>query len=191
MANFTLHTPDTAPEGARDFISGVENKMGFVPSLFAVFAENPAVLHAYTQLADQLGKSGLSPLEQQVVTITASVENECHFCVAAHTTISEGAGLDLSVIEAVREDRAIADPKLEALRLFTKKVVIDRGFVSDTDVDAFLASGYDRSAVLAVILGVALKVISNYTNHVAETPVNEAFQKHAWTPNTKRETVAA
>lgn len=191
MANFTLHDSTTAPEGARDFIAGVEKKMGFVPSLYAVFAENPAVLHAYTRLADQLGKTGLSPLEQQIVTITASVENECHFCVAAHTTISEGAGLDLTVIDAVREDRPIADAKLEALRVFSKKVVVDRGFVSDTDVEAFLAAGYDRSAVLAVILGVSLKVISNYTNHVAETPVNEAFQKHAWTPNTKRETVAA
>lgn len=191
MAKFTLHDSNTAPEGARDFISGVEKKMGFVPSLYAVFAENPTVLNAYTQLADQLGKSGLTPLEQQVVTIAASVENECHFCVAAHTTIAEGQGLDLSVIEAVREDRAIEDPKLEALRVFTKKVVIDRGFVSDCDVDTFLNAGYDRAAVLAVILGVALKVISNYTNHVAETPVNEAFQKHAWTPKTRREGVAA
>ena len=191
MAEFTLHDSTTAPEGARDFIAGVEKKMGFVPSLFAVFAENPAVLDAYTQLADQFGKTGLSPLEQQIVTITSSVENECHFCVAAHTTISEGQGLDLSVIEAVREDRALADPKLEALRIFTKKVVIDRGFVSDCDVDAFLRAGYDRAAVLAVIVGVALKVISNYTNHVAETPVNEAFQKHAWTPRSKREAVPA
>ena len=191
MANFTLHTPETAPEGARDFIAGVEKKMGFVPSLYAVFAENPAVLGAYTQLSDQLAKSGLTPLEQQVVTITASVENECHFCVAAHTTISEAQGLDLTVIDAVREDRPIADPKLEALRVFTKKVVIDRGFVSDTDVDAFLTAGYERAAVLAVILGGAMKVITNYTNHVAETPVNEAFQKHAWTPKAKRESVAA
>ena len=107
MAKFTLHNSSTAPEGAHDFIAGVEKKMGFVPSLYAVFAENPAVLHAYTQLADQLAKTGLSPLEQQIVTITASVENECHFCVAAHTTISEGAGLDLGVIEAVRDDRVL------------------------------------------------------------------------------------
>lgn len=191
MAKFTLHNSSTAPEGAYDFIAGVEKKMGFVPSLYAVFAENPAVLHAYTQLADQLAKTGLSPLEQQIVTITASVENECHFCVAAHTTISEGAGLDLGVIEAVRDDRPIDDTKLEALRVFTKKMVIDRGFVSDTDVDAFLAAGYDRAAVLAVVLGVALKVISNYTNHVAETPVNDAFQKHAWSPKAKREPVLA
>ena len=191
MTKFTLHDSNTAPAGARDFIAGVEKKMGFVPSLYAVFAENPTVLNAYTQLADQLGKSGLSPLEQQIVTIAASVENECHFCVAAHTTISEGAGLDLDVIAAVREDRPIDDPKLEALRVFSKKMVIDRGFVSDTDVDAVIAAGYDRAAVLAVILGVALKVISNYTNHVAETPVNEAFEKHAWTPKAARETVLA
>lgn len=191
MANFTLHDSSSAPEGARDFISGVEKKMGFVPSLYAVFAENPAVLDAYTQLAEQLGKTGLSPLEQQIVTITASVENECHFCVAAHTTIAEGQGLDLSVIDAVREDRPIADSKLEALRLFSKKIVIDRGFVTDCDVETFLRAGYDRSAVLAVILGVALKVVSNYTNHVAETPVNDAFQKHAWTPKATREGVAA
>lgn len=70
-------------------------------------------------------------------------------------------------------------------------MVIDRGFVSDTDVDTFLAAGYDRAAVLAVVLGVALKVISNYTNHVAETPVNEAFQKHAWTPTAQREALPA
>ena len=191
MANFTLHDSSSAPDGARDFIAGVEKKMGFFPSLYAVFAENPAVLNAYMQLSDQLAKTGLSPLEQQVVTIAASVENECHFCVAAHTTIAEGQGLDLGVIEAVREDRAIADPKLEALRVFTKKVVVDRGFVSDCDVDTFLRAGYDRAAVLAVIVGVALKVISNYTNHVAETPVNEAFQKHAWTPKSRREAVPA
>lgn len=191
MAKFQLHTPETAPDGSRDFISGVNKKMGFVPSLYAVFAENPAVLNAYNQLSDQLGQSGLSPLEQQVVTIAASVENECHFCVAAHTTISEGAGLDLDVIYAVREDRPIADLKLEALRVFTKKTVIDRGFVSDADVDAFLSAGYTRANVLAVILGVALKVISNYTNHVAETPVDEAFAKHAWTPEPKREAAMA
>ena len=185
MAKFQLHTPETSPEGARDFITGVNKKMGFVPSLYAVFAENPTVLNAYNQLSDQLGQSGLTPLEQQIVTITASVENECHFCVAAHTTISEGAGLDLDAIYAVREDRAIDDPKLEALRLFTKKTVIDRGFVSDADVDAFIAAGYTRANVLAVILGVALKVISNYTNHVAETPVNEAFEKHSWSPEGK------
>lgn len=191
MTHFPLHDAESAPEAARAFLSGVDRKMGFIPSLYAVFAENPAVLTAYTQLADQFGKTGLSPLEQQIVTITASVENECHFCVAAHTTISESQGLDLEVISAVREDRPIADPRLEALRLFTKKMVLDRGFASDADVSAFLQAGFSHAAVLAVITGIALKVISNYTNHVAETPVNPAFQAHSWQPKQKTERVWA
>ncbi len=181
MTDFQLHTADTAPEGARDFLAGVNKKLGFIPSLYGVFAENPAVLHAYISLQNAVEKSGLNPLEQQVAMIAVSVANECHFCVAAHTTLAENTGLDMAVILAIREDRAIGDPRLEALRLFTKKVVIDRGFVSDCDVETFIKAGWDKAAVLAVILVVAFKVISNYTNHVAETPVNEAFQKHAWT----------
>ncbi|MBR9833596.1 MAG: carboxymuconolactone decarboxylase family protein [Alphaproteobacteria bacterium] len=182
MAKFKLHTPETAPEGSREFIAGVNKKMGFVPSLYAVLAENPAALNGYLAVAEAVGKSGLTGLEQQIVLITASVVNECHFCVAAHSAMSEGEGLDMAIIAAIREDRPIDDTRLEALRVFTKKVVVDRGFVSDCDVDTFLKAGWTQSAVLAVILAIALKTISNYTNHVAETPLNEAFQGHAWTP---------
>lgn len=182
MTDFVVHDEQTAPDAAKAYLAGVNKRLNFVPSLLGILAENPAVLEAYTSVSNALSKAGLSPLEQQIVTITASVENQCHFCVAAHTTTAEAQGLDLDVIRAVREDRPIDDPRLEALRQFTKKIVTDRGFVSDCDVTCFLKSGWDRSAVLAVILGVALKVISNYTNHVAETPLNPAFQKHAWMP---------
>lgn len=182
MTSFTVHDETTAPEAARPLLEQIKKSSGIIPSLFGVMAENPAALEAYTNFSKIFGKAGFSPLEQQVVLITASVENECHFCVAAHSTLSAGSGLDMDVIHAVRDDRPIDDDKLEALRLFTKKVVVQRGFVSEADTDAFLEAGYTRGAVLGVILGVSLKVISNYTNHVAETPVDAPFQKYAWTP---------
>lgn len=191
MANFTLYDETNAPEGARAKLAATKKGLGFIPSLYAVFAENPAILEAYTTLGNHFAQAGFTPLEQQVVTIAASVENECHFCVAAHSTISQGQGLDMDVVAALREDRPIPDTKLEALRRFTKQVVTQRGFVSDADVEVFIEAGYDRSAVLAVILGVSLKVISNYTNHVAETPVNEQFQAHAWKPKSKQGVEAA
>ena len=68
--------------------------------------------------------------------------------------------------------------------------MIDRGFVSDAEVQTFLDAGYTKASVLAVILGVALKVVSNYSNHVAETPVNEEFAKHSWTPRANAEAAA-
>lgn len=185
MANFTLYDETNAPEASRDLLATAKRNYGMIPSLLAVLADNPAALETYMTVSGLFAKAGFDPLESQVVLITASVENECHFCVAAHTAVAAGSKLDMDVINAVRDDRPIADPKLEALRHFTKQVVVQRGFVADADVAAFIAAGYSQSAVLGVILGVSLKVISNYTNHVAETPVNAPFQAFAWEPKAR------
>ncbi|WP_366524330.1 hypothetical protein [uncultured Roseobacter sp.] len=73
------------------------------------------------------------------------------------------------------------DAKLEALRTFTLVVVRNRGHVTQADLDAFYAAGYGEQQVLEVILGVAQKVLSNYTNHIAQTPVDPAFTQFTWT----------
>ncbi len=185
MTRFTVHDETTAPEAARPLLKGIKAKYGLIPNILGVFAENPSVLSAYAALGEFVAKSGLDPLEQQIVQIATSVDNECHFCVAAHSAVGAGSGLDMETIGAVRENRAIANRKHEALRRFTAKVVQERGFVSDADVDAFIEAGYTRSTVLAVILNVAMKTISNYTNHIAETPLNPEFADFAWQPASK------
>ncbi len=183
MSDFPIHTLETAPDGSKPFLEGAQKAFGAVPNLIAEFAESPAVIEAYLTLSGILSeKAGFSPLEREVVLISASVENDCHYCVAAHTTITQAQKLDQSVISAVREGGPIIDAKLEALRAFTVKVVRDRGFVSNADVSAFLEAGYSRAQVLEVVLGVAFKTISNYVNHIAETPVDAPFQKNAFTP---------
>jgi hypothetical protein len=80
------------------------------------------------------------------------------------------------VIAAIRENRTIADAKLEALRQFVGKVTRERGAVSETDVTTFKAAGYDNRAVLDLLVLAATKLISNYTNHLAQTP-NDRFMK--------------
>jgi alkylhydroperoxidase family enzyme len=57
-----------------------------------------------------------------------------------------------------------------------------RGWVEETDIERFIAAGFTRAQVLEVILGVAMKTISNYSNHIAETPLDEAFAGAAWKP---------
>ncbi len=182
MAEFTIHTAETAPDDSEDLLDAVESNMGLIPSVLGVMAENPALLEGYMKLAAIFTKAGFSPLEQQVVLITVSVENECHFCVAAHSYSSDKSKLDMNVINALRNNTPISDARLEALRQFTRQVVVQRGFVCDAQVGKFLGAGWDRAAVLGVILGVALKALSNYTNHVAETPVNDAFEAFVWAP---------
>jgi alkylhydroperoxidase family enzyme len=81
-------------------------------------------------------------------------------------------------IAAVREGRPIADPKLEALRRFAALITRNRGAVSEAEVAAFKAAGYDNKAVLDLLVLAATKLISNYTNHLAKTPL-DAFMKGA------------
>jgi AhpD family alkylhydroperoxidase len=118
------------------------------------------------------------------VLITASVANGCAYCVAAHSTMALRANVDPETVAAVRAGKPVDDSALEAVHVFTHAVVENRGWVDDDRVDAFLVSGYTRRHVLDVILGVGVKTLSNYTNHVAHTPLDPAWAYQEWTPST-------
>ena len=179
MTNFPIHTVQTAPEASKPLLEAVKGKFGIVPNLLGEFAESPTTLKAYLELSATIGGGTLSPLEQQVVQITASVLNGCHYCVAAHSTIADGQKLSREVIDAVRANQPLADKKLEALRQFTITVVNARGWATAAEVAAFLGAGYSKAHVLEVVLSVALKTISNYANHLMDTPVDQAFSGRA------------
>jgi len=106
--------------------------------------------------------------------------------VAAYTAVAKGQTLDDVVIAAVRQRRPIADARLAALCMFTTRIVALHGFVSDADVAAFKGAGWSDAAMLGVILNVAMKSMTKYVNHIAETPLNPPFEAFAWTPSRKQ-----
>ncbi len=180
MAQFKQHSAESAPQGGTDVLNRATDTFGMVPNLIATMTESPTVADAYLDLHERFGNSSFSPTEQQVVTLTASFVNECHYCMAAESAVSKMSGVDQDVIEALRHGTPLTDSRLEALRTFTKSVVETRGWAGDDAVGSFLDAGFTKAQVLEVVLGVAKKVMSNYTNHLAETPVDEAFQSFAW-----------
>lgn len=175
---FTLHENSTAPAVSAEILNGVQKAWGFVPNLHRVLAESPAALEAYSALWGIAEKTGFTPQERNIAYLAIIYENECTYCMAGHTNLSKMAKVEHAVIAAVREGRPIADAKLEALRQFAAKITRQRGFVSEADVSAFKTAGYDNRAVLDVLVLAATKLISNYTNHLAQTP-NDAFMKGA------------
>ncbi|GHA39473.1 carboxymuconolactone decarboxylase family protein [Photobacterium aphoticum] len=180
MSKFTLHTVETAPEKSKAILEGAKKQMGMVPGLYAVMAESPEILKAYTQLHQLFTNTSFDADELTVVWQTINVEHACHYCVPAHTGIAHSMGVDPALIEALRNDDAMPTPKLQALKDFTLSMVRRRGNVSEEDLNAFYAAGYGQQQVLEVILGLSQKVISNYVNHVAHTPVDKVFEKFAW-----------
>lgn len=178
---FPLHNATTAPDGSRELLAGAEKAFGFVPNLLATMAGAPSLLAGYLTLTRIFDESSLSPTERQLVLLTVSYQNECAYCMAAHTAIAGMQHVPASVIEAVRAGRPIVEPRLEALRQLTLAIVQSRGWPPASTVDRFVAAGYTPQQVLEVVLGVGIKTMSNYTNHLAGTPLDRQFASAAWT----------
>lgn len=182
MSQFTIHQTATAPEGARDILNRVQQAWGFVPNLHRILAESPQALEAYATTWGLFDKTAFSPVERNIVYLAIIFENECGYCMAGHTGLSKMAGVKDAHIAAIRNGTQINDFKLEALRQFAQKVTRQRGHLSNADTEAFLAAGYDNRAIFDVILGAAVKLISNYTNHFADTPLDGFMAGNEWTP---------
>ena len=180
MTDFTLHDETTAPDDSKPLLAKSQKAFGMVPGLHAVMAEAPGLLDAYQQVHELFLNSSFDKDETTVVWQTVNVENNCHYCVPAHTGIAKAMGVDDAITEALRNETPLPNARLEALRDFTLSVVRDRGNVDDAKVQAFLDAGFTKRNILEVVLGYAQKVMSNYTNHLAQTPVDKPFQKFAW-----------
>ena len=181
MTTFTAYTADTAPAASQASLEQAGKAFGFVPNLQARMAESPELLAGYSALWDLFGKTSLTPAERQVVYLTSNFENDCHYCMAGHSALATMIKMDPAVIAALRAGTELPEAKLEALHRFTTLVVRERGFVRQADVDAFIAAGYTRQQVLEVVLGVATKVMSNYTNHLVGTPYDAFMKGFEWT----------
>lgn len=173
-------TIETAPEGSKETLQAIQKGFGFIPNLMATFANSPAVLNGYMGLDAAYAKSSLTPKEQQLILLVVSTENNCRYCTAAHSTILKSMmKVSPEIVSAVRGKTPIADTKLNALANFTRELVAERGFVSETTKKSFLSSGYSEAAMMEVLMGVALKTISNYLDHLNPTPIDPAFASEA------------
>lgn len=105
--------------------------------------------------------------------------NSCDYCLAAHSLVGEAVGLAPDAIAAARRAEA-ADPKIDALLKFVGAVVLTRGMVSDDALAAVHEAGVSDAEIIETVAHVALNILTNYTNHVAQPVVD--FPKAAPLP---------
>lgn len=177
-----LRTPDDADEAVSAPLKQAQKAMGMVPNMYAGMANLPALLATYSFGYDRFRKeAGFSSVEQEVILLTVSRANECHYCVAAHSTLADTmSGVPAEVTDAIRSDEEIPDPKLRALAEFTRVMSETRGNPSPAQAKAFLQAGYSETHILGIILAISVKVISNYSNHLFHTEVDPAFAAREW-----------
>ena len=181
MTDFPSHDLDSAPEASKPLLEKSQAAFGRLPGLHKVMAESPQNLEGYQLLHKLATETDFDADETTVVWQTINVENECHYCVPAHTGIAKMMKVDDALSEALRAEGPLPTEKLTALRKFTLQVVRQRGNITDEQFAAFFEAGYGHRAALDVVLFVAQKTMSNYVNHFAKTPIDEVFQPLAWT----------
>jgi alkylhydroperoxidase family enzyme len=180
MTDFTLHDQTTAPDDSKPLLAKSHSAFGMIPGLHAVMAEAPGLLKAYQRVHELFVNSSFDKDEITVVWQSINVENACHYCVLAHTGVAKKIGVDDAITDALRNTSLLPNARLEALRDFTLSVIRERGNLAEGTVQTFLDAGFIKRQILEVVLGYSQKVMSNYTNHLADTPIDKPFQNFAW-----------
>ncbi len=166
-------------------LATAKKSLGFVPNMYRAMAAAPGLLESYLHGYEQFRKhSGFTPAEQEVVFLTLSRENTCHYCMAAHSMLAEQMSqVPAEVTAAIRQDSRITEVKYAALHRFTRIMWATRGRPSAEQVAEFLAAGFSERQVLDIITAMAVKTLSNYTNHLFHTEVDSQFAAYRWQAN--------
>ena len=177
---FDIFDDNNAPKDSIPYLKSAKEAFGLIPNVEGVMAQAPSLLASYMTAWDEFAKTSLTPKEQQIVYQTANFENNCEYCIPWHTILSEQVGLSSDDVEALRKGGKLKSEKHDALRIFTKDIVRTQGSIEPNSLSQFLSAGYTEQQALEVILGVAVKTMSNYTNAIAQTPLDDAASSKRW-----------
>ncbi|MBF6192144.1 carboxymuconolactone decarboxylase family protein [Nocardia sp. CDC186] len=167
MSRLPLVSTDSADAEQSDLLAEVQRQLGRVPNLYAAMANSPATLRGYLSLRDALTKGKLSARAREQLALLVASENGCDYCTAAHTMRADRMGFSGQAIADTRAARA-DDPHADAILRVARDVLHSRGRIDDAALASARARGVSDAELSEIVGHVALNVLSNYFNHVAE-----------------------
>ena len=171
MSRLTIPARKDAPLESQLLLDVVEKQLGVVPNLFRLVGSSTAALEGYLGLNSALGRT-LDAKTRERIALAVAQANGCDYCLSAHTYL----GLNLAKIDdaeiALNRAGHSGDAKADAALVFARKVLETRGRVSDADLAAVRLAGFSEPQVIEIVASVALNVLSNYVNNVAQTDID-------------------
>jgi alkylhydroperoxidase family enzyme len=173
---FQPSTVGAASKASRAALKKIQKASGLIPSQAAIFAHNPIVLRGYMGLDAVFEKGCFTPRERQLILLAASAENHCNYCTAARSRVLKAVlRMTPDTVIAARIGMPVVDPKLDALATLVEELVHERGYAKEEAIRKFIAVGYRKEQVMELLLGIALKTISNYLDHIPPVPVDRSY----------------
>jgi uncharacterized peroxidase-related enzyme len=172
MSRLNIPTVDTAPEASKPLFAAVKQQLGVVPNLMKVVGNSPAALEGYLSLNGALAKGKLNVKLRESIALAVAEFNGCDYCLSAHDYLGRNvAKLSQGEIDAARIGFSDNNYDNAALH-FARRVAESRGRVSDADLATLRAAGFDEAGVIEIVVTVALNVLTNYVNNVAQTDID-------------------
>ena len=171
MSRLTIPAREDAPAKSQPLLDAVEKQLGVVPNLFRLVGTSLAALEGYLGLNGALGRT-LDAKTRERIALAIAQANGCDYCLSAHSYL----GLNLAKIDeteiALNRAGHSGDAKADAAIVFARKVLDTRGKVSDADIAEVRLAGFTEAQVIDITAAVALNVLTNYINNVADTDID-------------------
>lgn len=173
MSNITTPTSiEASPAASRSLLEAVKRMLGSVPNLFRMIGNSPAALEGYLSFNGALSKGKLDAKTRERIALAVAEVNGCDYCLAAHGYLGKNLAKLDDVEIAANRSGASADPKANAAVKFATQIVRARGHVSDVELQAAKAAGYNDAEIIEIVSHVALNTLTNYINNVTGTEID-------------------
>lgn len=171
MSRLPIPDRDAVPPATKPLLDAVAAQLGSVPNLFRLVGQSPAALEGLLGLSSALNKTLDAKTRERIALAVAQV-NGCDYCLSAHSYLAENlAKLDDAERAANRRGRS-NDAGADAAVAFARHVAEARGKVSAAEIAAVRRAGYTDAQIVDIIANVALNVLTNLVNNVADTDID-------------------
>lgn len=163
--------PAQATGKTKQLFDEVRANLGEVPNLFRVLGNAPAALQGYLNFSAVLAGGSLNARVREQIALAVAESNLCGYCLSAHTFIGGKLGLtQKDIADAIHA--TAASGKTDGILKLARSIVVQRGEVSDSDLEQARARGLTDGEIVETIANVVLNILTNYVNHVARTLVD-------------------
>lgn len=171
MPRISAVTPESADADQHDLFDAIKRQLGRVPNFQATLAHSPAALRGYFALRDSLATGVLTERQREQLALLTAQENDCEYCVAAHTMRGERLKMTAAELQATRHAHD-ADPHTDAILQVATAAIADRGQISDATLEQARAAGVTDAELAEIVGHIALNTLSNYFNQLARTDLD-------------------
>jgi len=179
ISRFPVPELNELPDDLRAQVLEVQEKTGFIPNVFLVLAHRPDECRAFFAMHDalMLRKGNLTKAEKEMIVVTVSGGNECHYCVVAHGAILRIVAKNSLLADqlAINYRKADITPRQRAMLDFAVKVSQSSGAIGDEDFELLHSHGFDDEDIWDIGGISAFFCLSNRMANLTSMRPNDEF----------------